>query len=302
MSITIKTLIIVCGPTAVGKTKVALQLAQHFNTEIISADSRQIYKELSIGTAKPNKEELALIQHHFINHISIHDDFSAGQYEVEAIALLERLFEQNDVVVAAGGTGLYIKAITDGFDDIPSVNSTVRAKIINEYEQFGLAHLQREVKLADPEAYEKMDTENPQRLMRVLEVNRGSGQKVSSLQKHQKKDRNFRVIKIGINLPRAMLYKLINDRVDLMMKNGLLEEVNQFYECRHLNALQTVGYNELYHYLNKEISLEEAIDLIKRNSRRYAKRQLTWLRKQEDIHWFAPEDGNRIIEYLDGVL
>ncbi|MEZ5001974.1 MAG: tRNA (adenosine(37)-N6)-dimethylallyltransferase MiaA [Chitinophagales bacterium] len=302
MSITNKTLIIVCGPTAVGKTKVALQLAQHFKTDIISVDSRQIYKELSIGTAKPDIEELALIQHHFINHISIHDDFSAGQYEVEVIALLGQLFEQNDVVIAAGGTGLYIKAITDGFDDIPAVNSSVRAQIINEYEQFGLAHLQREVKIADPEAYEKMDTENPQRLMRVLEVNRGSGQKVSSLQKHQKKDRNFRVIKIGINLPREMLYEQINGRVDLMMENGLLEEAKQFFDFRHLNALQTVGYNELYQYLNKEISLEEAIDLIKRNSRRYAKRQLTWLRKQEDIQWFAPQEGSRIIEYLVGVL
>ncbi|MCB0503240.1 MAG: tRNA (adenosine(37)-N6)-dimethylallyltransferase MiaA [Bacteroidetes bacterium] len=302
MSITNKTLIIVCGPTAVGKTKVALQLAQHFKTDIISVDSRQIYKELSIGTAKPDIEELALIQHHFINHISIHDDFSAGQYEVEVIALLGQLFEQNDVVIAAGGTGLYIKAITDGFDDIPAVNSSVRAQIINEYEQFGLAHLQREVKIADPEAYEKMDTENPQRLMRVLEVNRGSGQKVSSLQKHQKKDRNFRVIKIGINLPREMLYEQINGRVDLMMENGLLEEAKQFFDFRHLNALQTVGYNELYQYLNKEISLEEAIDLIKRNSRRYAKRQLTWLRKQEDIQWFAPQEGSRIIEYLVGEM
>ncbi|MEZ5006617.1 MAG: tRNA (adenosine(37)-N6)-dimethylallyltransferase MiaA [Chitinophagales bacterium] len=293
-----KTLIIVCGPTAVGKTKVGIQLAQQFKTEIISADSRQVYKELSIGTAKPIKEELATVTHHFINHISIHDDYSAGKYEVEAIELLDQLFKQNDVVVAVGGTGLYIKAITEGFDDIPPVDPSIRAQIIEEFEQKGLVYLQNEVKKADLEAFNNMDTENPQRLMRVLEVIRGTGKKVSNLKTNQKKSRDFTVLKIGLNTEREKLYQRINNRVDLMMRNGLLNEVQSLSNFQQLNALQTVGYSELYRYINNEISLEEAIELIKRNSRRYAKRQLTWLRKDEGVKWFEPEEIDEMVEYV----
>lgn len=298
MTKTNKTLIIVCGPTAVGKTRVGVQLAQHFKTEIISADSRQVYKELSIGTAKPTKEELATVTHHFIDHISIHEEFSAGKYEVEAIELIDQLFKQNNVVVAVGGTGLYIKAITEGFDDIPPVDPSIRAKIIEEFEQNGLAYLQNEVKKADLEAFNNMDTENPQRLMRVLEVTRGTGEKVSNLKTNQKKDRDFKIVKIGLNTEREKLYQRINNRVDLMMQNGLLNEVKSLSNFQQLNALQTVGYSELYRYLNNEISLEEAVELIKRNSRRYAKRQLTWLRKDEAVKWFEPDELDEMMEYL----
>ncbi len=294
-----KTLLIICGPTAVGKTNVAIQLAQKYDTNIISADSRQIYKELSIGTAKPSSKELALVKHYFINHISIHDAYSAGKYEEEAIELLDSLFRKQDVVVMAGGTNLYIQAICQGFDDIPNVDPAIRKNIIDEFEQYGLKFLQNEVKNVDFESYSTIDIQNPQRLMRILEVFRGSGKKVSDLKSNNKKSRDFRIIKIGLNCEREILYNRINDRVDNMIQDGLIDEVKNLLVYQELNALQTVGYKELVNHFEGQIPLVEAIELIKRNSRRYAKRQLTWLRKDEEIKWFGVGNNKEITEYLE---
>jgi tRNA dimethylallyltransferase len=288
MSASKKLLVMVCGPTAVGKTAVALQLAAHFNTEIISADSRQVYKEINIGTAKPSHEELAQIPHHFINHVSIHENFSAGQYELEALEKIESLFQNHDIVICAGGTGLYIKAICEGFDDIPPIDLNVRTKIIAEFELNGLEYLQAAVQAVDPIAFSEIDIQNPQRLMRVLEVFRATGQPISAFKTQSKKPRNFDILKIGLSMERNILYDRINQRVDKMLEEGLLEEVKSLLPYRQLNALQTVGYKELFDYLENKIPYETAVELIKRNSRRYAKRQMTWFRNDDSIQWMVP--------------
>lgn len=293
-----KYLITVLGPTASGKTNMAIQLAQHFHTEILSADSRQLYKEISIGTAKPSPDELAAAPHHFINHVSITDEHNAGRFENEALTLLDELFQKHDVVVMAGGSGLYIQAVLEGFDPLPKIEPAIREQLNNTLKTQGIVSMQEMLKDLDPEYYNEVDLSNPQRIVRALEVCIGSGKPFSSFRKGTKYDRNFTPIKIGIEMDRDVLYKRINDRVDLMMEAGLLEEARALHHLRGLNALETVGYTELFDHFEGVHTLEEAVELIKRNSRRYAKRQMTWTRKDPNITWFGPENRTLVIDHI----
>ncbi|HRI79788.1 MAG TPA: tRNA (adenosine(37)-N6)-dimethylallyltransferase MiaA [Cyclobacteriaceae bacterium] len=297
-----KTLIVVVGPTAVGKTGLAIRLAIHFQTEIVSADSRQIYKELEVGTAKPLPDELNAVKHHFINTKSVEEEYDAGTYGLEASQVIDSLFKQHDLVILCGGSGLYVKSIIEGFDDLPEIPDTVRKQVRQEYDSKGLSWLQQEVALQDPEYYEVVDRKNPQRLMRALEVIRGSGQPFSGYHSKNKADLPFDVLKIGLELERPVLYEKIDNRMDEMIRNGLFEEAERFFNQRHLNALQTVGYREIFGFLEGAYGKEEAIRLLKRNSRHYAKRQLTWFRKDSDIHWFKPDDWQGIVNYIDSSI
>jgi tRNA dimethylallyltransferase len=280
-----KTCIIIVGPTAIGKTALAIQLAEHFNTQIISADSRQCYKELNIGVAKPSADELKTITHHFINSHSIHDEVNAAVYEQYALQKLDEIFKNNNTAIVVGGTGLYIKALCNGVDIIPSIPSTLRQNIVTQFEQQGLAWLQNEVAIKDPLYYQQGEIENPQRLMRALEVVMQTGNSILSYQTKTKKERPFNIIKIGLQLPRDVLYQRINSRVDIMLQEGLQKEAETLLPYQHLNALQTVGYTELFDYFTNKISLDRAIELIKQNTRHYAKRQITWFKKDEEINW-----------------
>lgn len=290
-----KTCIIIAGPTAVGKTSLAIALAQHFNTEIISADSRQCFKELDIGVAKPSPQQLQLVKHYFINSHSVEQEFNAALFEQYALDAIEKIFLSHDIAIVAGGTGLYIKAFCEGLDEIPPIDSSVRDAIIDTYAQKGLSWLQQQVQLADPLYYEQGEIQNPQRLMRALEVKQSTGRSILSFQQQKKKERDFRIIKIGIELPREELYHRINTRVDDMMQQGLLDEVKSLLPYRQLNALQTVGYSELFEYFDGKITLEEATTVIKQHTRNYAKRQLTWFKKDPAFQWFAPDDLEAII-------
>lgn len=283
-----KELIVICGPTASGKTKLAINLAKKYNTEIISADSRQFYREMTIGTAKPNQEELCQAKHHFINSLSIHQDYSAGQFEKEGLACLNHLFQKNDKVICVGGSGLYIQALCEGFDDLPDVLPETRKQLQEELEKFGLEKLASELYEKDEFYFKKVNQKNPQRIIRALEIIRTTGKSFSSFRQKNVENRPFKVSKIGIDWDREKLYERINLRVDLMIEEGLEKEVKALYPFKHLNALQTVGYTELFDYFENKISKEEAIRLIKRNSRRYAKRQLTWFRRDETTKWVAP--------------
>jgi len=285
----VKNLIVIVGPTAVGKTAVAISVAQKLGTEVISADSRQIFKELNIGTAKPSPEELKSAVHHFIGNKSIHDDYDAGQYGREAIELIHTLFQKFDWLVMVGGSGLYIKAALEGFDDMPDVPEGVRIDILKDYKAKGLPWLQLQVEEADPDFFSSVDKQNPQRLMRALELLRSTEKSMSDLRIKKKIEHPFEVIKIGLNLPREALYQRIDSRMDQMIKAGLFEEANQFRSLKHLNALQTVGYHEIFDYLDGQYDYEEAVRLLKRNSRRYAKRQLTWFQRDEGIKWLQSE-------------
>jgi len=296
------TLICVCGPTAVGKTSAAIKIAQHFDTEIISFDSRQFYRELSIGTAVPNATELTAAKHHFIHDRSIQDSLNAGSFEKEALSRLAILFSDNPIIVAVGGTGLYLKALTEGLDDLPTIPEEIRASIKAEYESAGLTFLQSEVARLDPDYWLKVDQKNPQRLIRALELLRFSGKRMAELQKAEKKARPFNVIKIGLHIERSQLYNRINKRVDLMFAAGLLEEVRNVETFRSENALQTVGYSELFRHFDGELTLDEAKIEIKKNSRRYAKRQLTWFRRDPAINWFDPSEEEEIINFLNASL
>lgn len=295
---TAKTLIVIVGPTAVGKTAVALQIAKILGTEIISADSRQIFKELTIGTAKPTGEELASVPHHFINSHSIHDDYDAAQYGREALALITMLFEKYDVLVLCGGSGLYIKAVCEGFDDIPEVPPEIREQLIHQYEQHGLEWLQQKMREVDPVHFQSVDQKNPHRLIRALEVKLGTGSSIASFRTRLKLEHPFNTVKIGLELPREDLYKRIDDRMDKMIEEGLFEEAKQLHAYKNLQALETVGYQEIFDFLDGKYSREEAIRLLKRNSRRYAKRQLTWFKRDSDIQWFAPDQTEKIISRL----
>lgn len=286
-----KTCIIVTGPTAVGKTAIALSLARHFNTHIISADSRQCYKELNIAVAKPRQSELDEILHYFINSHSIQDYISAADFEEYALAAVEEIFKKNDIAIMVGGTGLYINAFCHGLDPIPQTDIGTREKIISSFESMGIEWLQEEVMKQDPAFYASGEINNPQRLMRALEVIQSTGKSITSFQSKQKLQRPFNIIKIGLDMPRNELYQRINNRADDMMKLGLEAEARALLPFRNLNALQTVGYRELFSYFDGEISLERAIELIKQNSRHYAKRQLTWFKKDEDIAWLAPDES-----------
>jgi tRNA dimethylallyltransferase len=290
-----KTVIIIAGPTAVGKTSVAIQVAKHFNTQIISADSRQCYKELNIGVARPSAAELNEVSHHFIASHSITEEITAATFEQFALQKVNELFIQHDVVVMVGGTGLYIKAFCEGLDAIPAINPQVRENIIKQYEANGMEWLQQTVKEKDPVYYSSGEIQNPQRMMRALEVIESTGQSILSFQKGEKAKRDFNIIKIALQLPGEELHHHIHTRVDTMMEAGLLNEVKQLLPHQQLNALQTVGYAELFDYLAGKTSIEKATELIKTHTRQYAKRQMTWFKKDEGYKWFSPDEVNEII-------
>lgn len=285
MDISKPILINVVGPTAIGKTKLAIALANHFNTEILSADSRQFYKELSIGTAAPSAEELAAAPHHFIQDRSITEDYNVGAYERDALEKLDILFKKYQIVIAVGGSGLFIDAINKGLHSFPKVDPKVKEEVANSYTTYGLTYLQEKLKDLDPTYYNKVDLSNHTRLLRALEVSISSGKPYSSFLEQEKAPRKFKSIYIGLNAEREVLYNRINKRVDIMMANGLMEEVKSVAAYRHHNALQTVGYKEIFQYLDEELSLEQAIEEIKKNSRRYAKRQITWFKRNPEIIW-----------------
>ena len=293
-----KTVILIAGPTAVGKTAIAIQLAKHFQTEIISADSRQCFKEISIGVAKPSAEELNEVKHYFINSHSIHDTVTAASFEKYALDAVAEIFKQHDIAVMVGGTGLYIKAFCEGMDEIPAVDETLRNELQQQYQQQGIEWLQQQLQQYDPLFAEKGEMQNPQRMLRALEVVRTTGESILAFRKGEKQQRNFNIIKIGLDLPRGELYQRINHRVDIMMQEGLLNEAKQVYPLRHLNALQTVGYRELFDHFDGACSLETAVEKIKQNSRHYAKRQLTWFRRDAATKWFQPSQLQDIIQYI----
>jgi tRNA dimethylallyltransferase len=285
----VKKLVVIVGPTAAGKTAAAIVVAEKLGTEIISADSRQIFKELDIGTAKPTSAELKKIPHYFINSKSIHENYDAGQYGREALLLIHQLFESRDWIVMVGGSGLYIKATLEGFDEMPEVPEGLREKIREEYKVNGLGWLQQQVEEADPDYFSSVDQVNPQRLMRALELLRSTGKSINSLRVTKKRDLPFEVVKVGLNTPREELYRRIDVRMDAMIQAGLFDEAKKFYPLKNLNALQTVGYREIYDYLDGHYDYDEAVRLLKRNSRRYAKRQLTWFLRDKTVRWFENE-------------
>lgn len=284
-----KTCIVIVGPTAVGKTSVAVQVADHFKTEIISADSRQCFKELNIGVAKPSAAELAQVTHHFISSISIHDEMNAAAYEQWALQTINGIFKKHDVAVLVGGTGLYVRAFCDGLDEVPEVDEQIRKKINADYEWEGLEWLQAQVEKHDPVYFAKGEIKNPHRLLRALEVKLSTGRSLIEFQTRKKKQRDFNIIRIGLELPKEQLHHNINRRVDAMMQEGLLAEVKKLVPYKKLNALQTVGYRELFGHLAGDLSLEDAVEIIKINTRQYAKRQMTWFKKDEEVHWYAPD-------------
>lgn len=293
-----KKLIVIAGPTASGKTELAIQLANYYKTEIVSCDSRQCFKEMSIGTAKPTEEELLRAKHHFISSHSIQEEFTAGDFEREGLSLIKELFQKHDVVVMVGGSGLYVRAFCHGLDFFPEVSPSVREQLKLELEEEGIERLQKELKEVDPAHYEKLDIHNSQRLIRGLEIYRGTGKTISSFRKNESVKRDFQIIKLGVELPREVLYTRINKRVDLMLEAGLLDEVKRLEPMKHLNALQTVGYKEFFDYLKGETTLEEAVELVKRNTRRYAKRQVTWFKKEEGLVWVANPDLNKVLNHV----
>ncbi len=296
-----KTCIIIAGPTAVGKTAIAIDIARHFSTQIISADSRQCYKELNIGVAKPSAEELAAVPHHFINSHSIADNLSAADFETIALRSATSIFKTNDIAVMVGGTGLYIKAFCEGMDEIPAVPELVRSEILQDYHKKGIEWLQQSLEKEDPGYLVSGEMKNPQRMMRALEVKRSTGSSIIAFQSREKKDRDFNIIKICLDLPRATLYERINYRVDQMIIHGLVDEVEGLIPFQHLNALQTVGYRELFEYFDKKNTIDRAIELIKQNTRNYAKRQVTWFKKDLAFMWMQPET-KLVLEYVKGKL
>ena len=307
-----KTCVIIAGPTASGKTNVAIELAKQFNTEIISADSRQCYKELNIGVAKPTDEQLQAVLHHFINSHSITENLSAADFEKYALGNVNKIFKKNDVAIMAGGTGLYIKAFCEGMDEIPGIEPDIRNAIVTDYNNNGIQWLQQQVKSEDADYFIKGEMQNPQRMIRALEVKRSTGMSIISFQNKNKKIRNFNILKIGLELPREVLYERINIRVDEMMQMGLAEEAKGMEPYKHLNALNTVGYKELFDFFDlhftqqeaRETGLKKTIDNIKQNTRHYAKRQMTWFKKDKEIIWCEashnPSDvSGKIIELIN---
>ena len=297
-----KTLIAIVGPTAIGKTALAIALARHYNTEIISADSRQFYGEMEIGTAKPDAKELASAKHHFINSHSVTQLFSTGDFETEALKVIDSIFENHDLAIMVGGSGLYVNAVLNGLDEMPEIDLEIRKKLNQQFENEGLEIIQNQLKYHDPEYFEKVDQNNPQRMIRGLEVFLSTGQKLSSMLSSTKKQRTFNIIKIGLNTDRAKLYDRINLRVDNMMEDGLLEEVKSLIDFRKYNALNTVGYSEIFDYLDEKVTLDNAVASIKQNTRRFAKRQLTWFRRDEEINWFEPDQTKEVIEKINAKL
>ena len=293
-----KTLIVITGPTAVGKTALCLDLAQHFGIPIINADSRQIYKELKIGTASPTDEQLAKVKHYFVGTLSMNDYYSASLFEQQTMEILEREFAKSDYALMAGGSMMYIDAVCNGIDDIPTVDDVTRETLKSRLANEGLETLVEELRHLDPEYYEIVDKQNPRRVVHGLEICLMTGKTYTSFRKREKKQRPFRIIKIGLNREREELYNRINLRVDQMMDEGLLDEARNLYPMRHMNALNTVGYKEMFAYLDGTWTLEEAVERIKGNTRRYARKQLTWYKKDEQIRWFHPDEKENIISYI----
>ena len=299
MSISKYTLIVLLGPTGIGKTDLSISLAQHFKSPIISSDSRQIYREMRIGTAVPDDEQLAAVKHYFIGSRSIHDDYTAGKYEFDVLNLLDEIFPQNPNVFLVGGSGLYIDAVCRGIDAIPATDEDIRENLIKRLDDEGLESLRFELKRLDPDIFDVIDIKNPKRILRALEVCLTSGQPYSKLRTNFSKTRDFNIIKIGLNIPREELYNRINLRVDMMMQQGLLDEAQKLYPYSHLNALKTLGYKELFDYFNGNITLEKAVDLIKRDTRHYAKRQLSEFARYNDIEGFSPSDVDSNVKYIE---
>lgn len=297
------TLLVICGPTAIGKTAFAIALAKRFSCEIISADSRQFFKEISIGTAKPTEDELKEVPHHFINIKSIIEDYNASDYEYEVLDFLQDYFKNKPIAILCGGSGMYINAVCQGFDtEVPTADLKIRETLNQKLELEGIESLQKQLSELDPIFYQKVDINNSKRLMRAIEVCLMTGKSYSEIRKGHKKKRPFKIIKIGLEMERKILYNRINKRVDLMMQNGLLDEAKLVLKYRDKNALKTVGYKELFDYLNENSTLDFAIDKIKVNSRRYAKRQMTWFKKDEEIHWFQPKQEKAIIQFIEKQL
>jgi tRNA dimethylallyltransferase len=294
----LKTLLVIAGPTAVGKTQLCVRLATRLQTDVVSADSRQLYQELTIGTAKPLPDEMAGIPHHFIDSHSILDPVNAGRYERECLGVLDTLFQKKDVVILSGGTGLYINAVCAGLDDLPPTDPALRQQLLARLNQEGLDSLQTELRRLDPVYAQTADLQNPIRVTRALEVCLSSGEPYSSFRKHQPADRPFQSVLVALDRPRDELYERIDTRMDAMLSAGLIDEVSSLLPYRHLPGLQTVGYQEVFPFLSDEYSYEEMVRLLKRNSRRYAKRQLTWFRNQGNYAWFSPDDDEGILQAL----
>jgi tRNA dimethylallyltransferase len=292
-----KTLIVLLGPTASGKTSLAIALAQHFNTEIISADSRQFYKEIPIGTAAPDAHQLALVKHHFVGHLSVKDNYNVYRFEQDVLKLLEKGFQTNDVFVMAGGSGLYIDAVCEGIDELPDPDPALRSSLEILWKEQGIEALQQKLKALDPVYFQTVDLNNSKRLMRAIEVCLQTGKPYSQQRLNKGKERSFQVIKIGLEVPRETLNHRINQRAEEMIKRGWIDEAKAVFPLRYLNALNTVGYKELFSYFDGERTLEEAMEKIKTNTRRYAKRQMTWFRKHKNNHWFAPKKVEEIIGF-----
>ncbi|MFA5330129.1 MAG: tRNA (adenosine(37)-N6)-dimethylallyltransferase MiaA [Prolixibacteraceae bacterium] len=296
------TLIVVLGPTGVGKSDISIQLAKHYHSEIISADSRQFFRELRIGTAVPSAEDLSSVPHHFIQSKSIFDYYNVSEYEAEAIQLISRLFQKTNPLILAGGSMLYVDTICKGIDDIPTVDPLVRDEVIEWYHLNGIDALRQKLLEIDPEYYKIADLNNPKRLLHAVEIHQMTGKPFSSFRKNTVKERPFRILKVGINQDRKVLYDRINLRVEKMMEAGLLEEAKSVYEYRNLNSLNTVGYKELFSFFDGVCTLNEAVEQIKGNSRKYARKQLTWFRRDTEIKWFEPDQVTEIIEYTDQFL
>ena len=296
-----KTVIIISGPTASGKTALAIEVARHFNTSIISADSRQCFRELNIGVAKPSPEQLSAVKHFFVNSHSIREEVNASIFETLALSWCDEIFSGRDTLVMSGGTGLYIKAFREGLDEIPPIDEGIRIKIADQYHDMGIIWLQKSLQQSDPLYYESGEMTNPQRMMRALEVIQSTGRSIITYRNQQKKQRNFRMLEFAIRLPRKELYQRIDHRVDLMMSAGLLEEVSSLLPYQHLNALQTVGYTELFQHLQGRSGLDESVSLIKQNTRHYAKRQITWLNKNKDLIWLEDDFKKNILDACEDI-
>ena len=297
-----KTLIVLIGPTGVGKTELSLSIAEHFNTCIVSSDSRQLYADLRIGTAAPTPSQLARVKHHFVGILQLTDYYSAAQYETEVLAKLEKLFQEHDVVVLTGGSMMYVDAICKGIDDIPTVDQETRELMVQKYEEEGLERLCAELKILDPEYYQIVDLKNPKRVIHALEICYMTGKTYTSFRTQSTKERPFRIIKVGLTRDREELYDRINRRVDEMMKDGLLEEARSVYAYKHLNSLNTVGYKEIFQYIDGEWTLDFAIEKIKQNSRIYSRKQMTWFKRDKDITWFHPDQQTEIMNHINHLL
>lgn len=293
------TVYVIAGPTGVGKTAIAIQLAQRLGTSIISADSRQCYREMTIGTAKPTEDELAQVHHYFVNSHSVKEHLTTADFERLALGYLEDIFKTSDKAVVCGGTGLYIKSLCEGIDEMPDVDAAIEREVNEQYQQHGIEWLQTAIQQEDPEFYQQGEIQNPVRMIRALSFVRSTGKSILNYRTGTKASRPFNIIKIALDLPREVLYERINRRVDMMIEQGLLEEVKQLYPQRHLKNLQTVGYSELFDYIDGKYTLEEAVDKIKQHTRNYAKRQLTWFRKDKEFHWLRADDAHIIDKMLN---